>query len=57
MEKALIAYLWDDAPAALRARVPGQDPPPHVLVVVPARWGGRVLAPPMLSIRTSEAGV
>ena len=51
MEKALIAYLWDDAPAALRARVPGQHPPPQVLVVVPARWRERFasLLPPALA--------
>lgn len=42
MQKALIAYLWDDAPAELRARVMlHRDRLPQLLCVVPARFLAR----------------
>jgi hypothetical protein len=41
MDKALVAYLWDDAPTWMRERIPHSPPPPQVLILVPARWGQR----------------
>ena len=51
MEKALIAYLWDDAPAALRAGVAGQHPPPQGVVGGPAGITALIasLLPPALA--------
>lgn len=51
MDKALIAYLWDDAPAELRAQVLTGPRQPQVLLCVPARWGERFasLLPPALA--------
>lgn len=50
-EKHLSAYLWDDAPAALRDRVHTRGTP-QMLWVVPARWVARAdtaLLPRMLT--------
>ena len=51
MDKHLAAYLWDDAPAALRERLPTSRLTPQVLLVVPARWKERYasLLPPALA--------
>lgn len=49
MQKALIAYLWDDVPAGLRARLPAWARPPQVLLVVPARWAARRTLPEALA--------
>lgn len=51
LEKALIAYLWDDVPAALRDRLPAGIRKPQVLLVIPARWAERYasLLPPALA--------
>ena len=40
MDKHLIAYLWDDAPAELKAQVCTRGTP-QMLWVVPARWHQR----------------
>ena len=50
MDKALIAYLWDDAPVELRKRVFTRGTP-QMLLIVPARWGQRLpsLLPPALA--------
>jgi hypothetical protein len=51
MDKALCAYLWDDAPAALREAIVTTHPP-HLVWVVPARWLARTrpgLLPPALT--------
>lgn len=41
LDKALIAYLWDDAPPQLKESIPTGSPPPQMLMVAPARWGQR----------------
>lgn len=51
MQKALIAYLWEDAPLALRQRIPPGAHPWQVLLIVPAAWAARYqsLLPPALA--------
>ena len=51
MDKALIAYLWDDAPPDIQALVQ-PDTPPQMVWVVPERWFSpkrRGLLPPALT--------
>lgn len=40
-DKHITAYLWDDVPAHLRARILVSRRTPLVLLCVPARWGER----------------
>lgn len=52
MDKHLTAYLWDDAPPELRARIHvSPRTTPQALLCVPARWGERFasLLPPALA--------
>lgn len=51
-EKHLTAYLWDDAPTALKARVAHGTRTPQMLWVVPARFLSRAkrhLLPPAMA--------